>query len=423
MQLSGFITVVLLAVVQPQSLDHRVHDFAGLLSPDDRQALEKLSFDVDQKTTAEIVIVTVNSLDGQPVESYSHEVFEKWGIGKRKANNGVLLLVAPNERRMWITTGYGVEPLLTDSKCGEIRDNHIIPYFKRQDFAGGIKDGANALAAVLLADPAAARGDPNSGPVLARTARSRAVFANYVVASTAAVLFVISLIVMWKRLYSAIGFTLVSTIAASLVAIAAYLVWRTPHPDKLFGWFGGAASATIAAWGYNLMKYRRFGPHGCSKCGTQLELLSEQDEDPKLSSVQQLEEKIGSVDYDVWICPACLNNDTERYINAFSSFRECPKCKARTYKEDPQTILVPATTISSGSAEIEGRCVSCNYKSIQRITLPMIVMTSSSGSGSSSGSSFGSSFGGGDGGGGGFSGGGGGFGGGSSGGGGAGGGW
>src|SRR6478672_3511451 len=171
MQLLALISVLLIAVVQPQSKDHRVHDFASLLSPADRQALEKLSFDVDQKTTAEIVIVTVNSLDGQPVESYSHELFEKWGIGKRKTNNGVLLLVAPNERRMWISTGWGVEALLTDALAGEIRDKHIIPYFKRQDFAGGIKDGANAIGAVLLSDPAAARGDPNSGPVLARTAR------------------------------------------------------------------------------------------------------------------------------------------------------------------------------------------------------------------------------------------------------------
>jgi uncharacterized protein len=422
MQLSAIIAVVLLAVVQPQSLDHRVHDFANLLSPADRQELEKLSFDVDQKTTAEIAIVTVNSLDGMPVEDYAHELFEKWGIGKRKANNGVLLLVAPNERRMWISTGYGVEALLPDSLAGEIRDKHIVPHFKQQDFAGGIKEGANAIAAVLTSDPAAARGDPNSGPVLARTARSRAIFANYVVAFAAVALLIISSIVIWRRLYSTVSFTLVSSIAIALVGIAAYFVWRSPHHEQLVGWFSGATSATVAAWGYNLAKYRRFGPRGCSKCGTRLELLSELDEIPKLSSVQQLEEKLGSVDYDVWVCPACLNNDTERYINAFSSFRECPKCKARTYKEDPQKVIVPATTISSGEAEIEGRCVSCNYKSIRRVTLPMIVIPTSSGSGSSSGGSFGG-FSGGGGGGGGFSGGGGGFGGGSSGGGGAGGGW
>lgn len=417
MQISILIAVALLAVVAPQSTHQQVHDYANLLSPADRQSLEQLAIDVERKTTAQMAIVTVNSLDGLTVEEYAHALFNKWGIGNRQNNNGVLFLIAPKERRMKIETGLGIESLLPDSRCGELADRHVVPHFKRQDYAGGIKDGANALAAVMLSDPAGARGDPNSGPVLSRTARSRAIFANYAVASAAVVLFVVGSIVVWKRLYTTVGFTLISVITGSIVAIAAYLIWRTPRPEQLFAWFGGATSATVAAWGFNLMKYRRFGPHGCSKCGTSLELLSEQDEDPKMSSVQQLEEKIGSVDYDVWICPACLNNDTQRYINAFSSFRECPKCKARTYKEDPQRIIVPATTISSGSAEVEGRCVSCNYKSIRRIKLPMIVMTSSSGSGSSSGSSFGGSFGGGGGGGGGGSFGG--FGGGSSGGGGA----
>jgi uncharacterized protein len=421
MQLTALIAILLSAIVQPQSRDHRVHDFANLLSPADRQELEKLSHDVDQATTAEIDIVTVTSLDGLPVEAYAHELFDNWGIGKRKTNNGVLLLVAPHERRMWITTGYGIEPLLTDAVCGEIRDKNIIPRFKQQDYAGGIKDGAHALAAVILADPAAARGDPNSGPILARTARSRAIFANYTVAAFAIVLIVLSAVVIWRRLYSTASFTLVSTIAAAMVGIAGYLVWRTPHHEQLIGWFGGATFATTAAWAYNFTKYRRFGPHGCSKCGAQLELLSEQGDDPKLSSVQQLEEKIGSVDYDVWFCPACLNTDTKRYINTFSTIRECPKCHARAYKEDPQKVIIPATTVSSGAAQVEGRCVACNYKPSRRITLPMIVATNWSSSGSSVGSSFGSSFGGG--GGGGFSGGGGGFGGGSSGGGGAGGGW
>jgi uncharacterized protein len=97
------------------------------------------------------------------------------------------------------------------------------------------------------------------------------------------------------------------------------------------------------------VKYRRFGPHGCSKCGTHLELLSEQDDDPKLSSVQRLEEKIGSVDYDVWICPACLSSDTDRYVKRFSGFQDCSACKARTFKLDPQEVLVPATTISQST--------------------------------------------------------------------------
>jgi uncharacterized protein len=141
MQLSAIIAVASLAVVEPQSLDHRVHDFANLLSPADRQALEKLSFDVDQKTTAEIVVVTVDSLEGQPIEVYAHEILVNWGIGKRKTNNGVLLLVAPKERRVNISTGYGVEALLPDSLCGEIQDKHIVPISDRTTFPPASKRG------------------------------------------------------------------------------------------------------------------------------------------------------------------------------------------------------------------------------------------------------------------------------------------
>jgi uncharacterized protein len=140
-----------------------------------------------------------------------------------------------------------------------------------------------------------------------------------------------------------------------------------------------------------------------------LELLSEQDDESKLSAVQQLEEKIGSVDYDVWICPACLNNDTERYIKPFSGFSECPACHCRTFKEDSQKVISPASTVSSGRARVDGRCVSCNHKTVRFVILPRIEQSSSSASGGS--------FGGGGGGGGG------GFGGGGSGGGGASGGW
>ncbi len=409
MQLSALIAAALLAVVQPQDTNLRVHDFANLLSASDRQMLEGIAQDVEQKTTAQIAIVTVRSLEGQTVDAYANTLFRSWGIGQRQTNNGVLFLIAPNERRMRIEVGDGIEPLLTDSLCGEIQDTEVVPQFKRGKYAAGIIAGTRKLAAVLEADPAGARGDPNSGPVLARTARRHALVATTVVGAAAAVMLVLSLLVAARRLYSTTSFVLVTTVAVVLLLVTAYLLWKTPKVQQPSGWFGGAALASIAAWGFNFSKYRRFGPHGCSKCSTQLELLSEQEDDPKLSSVQQLEEKIGSVDYDVWICPACLNQDTEEYINRFSGFKDCKKCHGRTFKEDPQEVIRQPTTFRSGQARIEGRCVSCNYKMVRNIVLPMIVVSSTSSSGS------GSSWIGGSGGGGGFGGGGGGgFGGGSS---------
>jgi uncharacterized protein len=401
---------MILAVVAPRDATLRVHDFAKLLSPAQRESLESLAQSVERQTTAELAIVTVRSLDGQTIDSYAHELFNQWGIGKKGLNNGVLFLVAPHERRMRIEVGYGIEPLLTDSLCGEIRDRQIIPRFKVNDYPGGIIAGAERLANILRSDPQAARGDPDSGPALAQQSQKRAYVAVGGVAIAAVVLIVSGFLVVMRRLYSTVEFLVASAIGLAALAAAAYFVWDAPHRLQPTGWFGGAVAAALAAWCFNLVKYRRFGPHGCSKCGTQLELLSELDDDPKLTSVQRLEEKIGSVDYDVWICPACLNNDTERYINTFSSFRDCPACKARTFKEGRQETITPASTTSSGTARVEGRCVSCNHKTIRNIMLPMITSSSSSDGGGS--------FGGGGGGGGG-----GGFGGGSSGGGGASGGW
>jgi uncharacterized protein len=412
MQLSFLITVALLAVVQPQDVNRRVHDFAGLLSPEQRESLEAVARDVKQKTTAQLAVVTVESLDGLTVDQYANQLFNEWGIGSLKNKNGVLLLVAPNERRMKVEVGYGLEPLLTDSLSGEIADNQIVPRFRQNDYAGGIDAGTRELARVLLADPAAARGDPNSGPALAKRARLHAVFATAGVAIAAAVLAAVGLIVATRRLYSTTTFILATAVVGVLMVIAAYYLWMTPNREQPLAWFGGATAASLAAWCFNLVTYRRFGPHHCSKCGTQLELLSEQQDDPKLPSVQQLEEKLGSVDYDVWICPACLNQDTEQYIKRFSGYSVCPKCNARTFREGPQRVTRQATTMHHGIAYVEGHCEACKYKTKRQVLLPVIATPSvSSGSGGSSGSSFG---------GGGFGGGGGGgFGGGSSGGGGA----
>lgn len=405
MGLSTLMAGMLLAVAPPQDPTARVHDLAGILPASERESLENLAREVERQTTAQLVIVTVPSLDGQSVESYAHELFNRWGIGRRDVNNGVLLLIAPQERRMRIEVGYGLEPLLTDSLCGEIRDTDIIPHFKLEHYPAGIVAGTRRLAAILQAHPDAARGVPGSAPFLVRTPRRDSLIATSVVGVAALVLLVVSLVVASRRLYSTTAFALLSVIGVAVLAVAAYFLWRVPWVQQPLALFGGAGTASLAAWFYNLRKYRRFGPHGCSKCGTQLELLSEQDEDPKLSAVQRLEEKVGSVDYDVWICPACLNADTERYLKPFSSFSDCPACKARTFKEDPQKIIRAATYSRTGLARVDGRCVSCNHKTARNVVLAVLSDSSSSSSGSSGG------------------GGGGGFGGGSSGGGGASGGW
>jgi uncharacterized protein len=403
MHVANLIVSLLLSVLPVQDETRRVHDFANLLNAQQASAIDAIARDVERQTTAQIAVVTVPSLDGQTVDDYAHELFNAWGIGQKNVNNGVLFLVAPNERRARIEVGYGLEPLLTDALCGEILDNHAVPRFRADDYPGGIEAGTRAIADVLLADPATARGDPNSGPLLARRSRQQALVATGGVAALAVGLIVASVVMAGRRSYSSVAFVTITGLGVIAVGAAAYLTFRTPEAQQPWGWLGGASLASVGAWLNNLRRYRRYGPHSCSKCGTHLQLLSDQEEDSKLTEVQFLEEKIGSVDYDVWFCPACLHADAERYVKAFSGFGDCSKCGARTFKEGPQKTIRAATTTSTGTARVDGRCVSCNHKASRTIVLSRISTSSSSSSGSSFGGSGGGGFGGGSSGGGGAS--------------------
>lgn len=384
----------------------RVHDFAGLLPLDNVTQLEALCRDVERQTTAQFAIVTVPDLQGETVEDYAQQLFNTWGIGQKDTNNGVLLLVAPKEHRMRIEVGYGLEPLLTDSVCGSIRDAFILPFFKQNQYPEGITKGADEIAKILLKHPNEAKGAPGSGPIFFRNKKEDALGAVGVVGIAGLVLVPIGWWAARRKEYSTTFFIVLVSAVVAVIGVAIYLMMRVRAPLEIAPWLGGAGATAAGTLFYNFRKYRRYRPHHCSKCGSRLELLDEKSDDEKLTPVQQLEEKIGAVNYDVWYCPACLNTDTEKYIGYFTGFQECPACHARTFKEGPQRVVYAATTVSSGLAEVEGECVSCNKKQRRTVILPRISTSSSSSSSGSSSSGGGgsSSFGGGSSGGGGASG-------------------
>lgn len=403
---AGWVALLCLvtAALPPHDPQRRVHDVAELLTAEVKSELETLCQEVERETTAQVAVVTVPSLEGQSVEAYANTLFNTWGIGQRDTNNGVLLLVAPNERELRIEVGRGLEGLLTDALCGEIRDQWLLPAFRQGNYPGGIRDGTAEIVRVLRDHPQAARGVPGSSPWLIRTARRDALMAAAAAAVGALALAAVGWWAGRRRLYGTVPFFLGVAVVAALVVTAAIFALRAPQPGEPLMWLGGAGAAAAGALSLSVRRYRRFGPHGCSQCGTRLELLSETADDEKLNEVQRLEEQIGSVDYDVWYCPACLHSDTERYINFFSKFTDCTSCQARTFHEGPQRVISPASTLSSGLAQVEGQCVHCKHKTVRDVILPRIVVTSSSSSGGSSGGGGGSSFGGGSSGGGGASG-------------------
>jgi len=141
-----FILVSSLSYAQPSKLRPQgfVNDFANIINPTEENKLNTLLTNFEKATLNEFVVVTVPSLDGLPTQDYANLLFEEWKIGKKGKDNGLLILVAPNEKQMWIEVGYGIEGAINDAAAGRIYRSVMVPHFKKGDFSKGILAGSIA---------------------------------------------------------------------------------------------------------------------------------------------------------------------------------------------------------------------------------------------------------------------------------------
>jgi len=128
-----------------------VNDFAGVLDAATQARLNDLCFQVEQKAHAQIAVVTVKSLDGQDAVSYAVALYQKWGIGKKGSDRGVLILLATQDRKYWTTVGYGLEPILPDGKVGGF-GREAVPLLRNGDYAGAVTLMTVRVASVIAQD-------------------------------------------------------------------------------------------------------------------------------------------------------------------------------------------------------------------------------------------------------------------------------
>jgi len=143
--------VVAFALDFPQ-LTGRVVDDANILSPAMRTELTSKLEALEAKTSDQVVVVTLKSLQGTSIEDFGYQLGRHWQVGQKGKNNGVLLIVAPNERRVRIEVGYGLEGTLPDAVAKLIIENSIIPRFRANDFPGGISRGVDDIIAIVTGD-------------------------------------------------------------------------------------------------------------------------------------------------------------------------------------------------------------------------------------------------------------------------------
>jgi len=147
--LLGLLASVAIHALDVPYLTGRVTDNAELLDAGVRQQLSARLEAHERKTGNQIAVLTLPSLEGENLEDYSNRVFRAWGLGQKNKNNGVLLLIAPAERKLRIEVGYGLEGVLTDLQADRIIRQLITPAFRENNFGKGITEGVNAMIALL----------------------------------------------------------------------------------------------------------------------------------------------------------------------------------------------------------------------------------------------------------------------------------
>ena len=124
-----------------------VNDFASILNSEEQQSLERKLVAYDDSTSTQIAVVILKTLDGYPIEDYTFELAERWGVGRSKKDNGIMMLVAFEDRKVFIATGYGMEGTITDARAKNIIENSIKPNFKKNRYQQGLDEATNRIIA------------------------------------------------------------------------------------------------------------------------------------------------------------------------------------------------------------------------------------------------------------------------------------
>lgn len=335
----------------------------GILSAAAENEINRMLSELRKHTTTEVAVVAVDDTDTDE-NTFATELFQRWGIGKDDKDNGVLILVVKDRRRAVIRTGYGAEGALPDIVAGRIIRDIMAPSFRQGDYDKGITEAA-ARVVEVLSDPSVADELRSSRPDDARANAD-----DNDLSAAGLLLFILGICVML-------------TIGLGTVILAKYSVVRHKADNdkyvalapmkpiaKAFCYLGlGVPLAVYLPLKAALHKWRD-SPRECPNCHHKMHKVDEEHDNDYLTPAQDLEEKLNSVDYDVWLCPECGETDIYPFVIPGSGWQECPVCHTRAMRLEKSRILRKPTTSSEGMGEREYVCHNCRNITRQRYTIP-----------------------------------------------------
>jgi len=368
MRLKALLTALTLAIITvgaatytPSQIPdvHRADRRQFVANPDDilspaAVAQANAMLDSMRRTlTVEPMLVVVDNIDtpDDPSE-FATELFGLWGLGKADKDNGLLVLVVKDQRKATIRTGYGLEGALPDITCGRIIRDAMAPEFSEGNYDAGCL-AAIALVSSILSDPDTAaeyRSDERDADEAGEGSGEEAFTVYLLISAFVSICmlgaFLINLYEIRKR--------------SDYSKYRTFSDWRPVFLALSAFGLGIPLIATIPL----ILCLNRWRNHTrkCPNCSTVMKKVDEVHDNDYLNPAQDLEERIGSVDYDVWLCPSCGETDILPYTSRTSPYIECDNCHARTARLVRNRVLQRPTSTRKGQGVREYECLNCHHR-------------------------------------------------------------
>ncbi len=358
----------------------------NILSSTAKAQINALCAEAERLSEVELVVVAIREMDWHyDAFEFAQETFNTWGIGKKGSNTGVLILLVQDSRDIRIHTGGGMEGILPDALCSEIVEQTMIPSLKKDKWNEGIIAGVQAIVKEVTTPVAQQELLLGYQP---KDNETSDMLIGYFILSFIVLIF--GAIFVYKRLNGK---------PRSLNNIRYQYIQDGKLVPYLLACFFPFPMLFLAIYYHKKAKEVRLKPIACPECEAQMRRLLETEEDAYLNGSQQAEERVKTVDYDVWACSSCFNHLVLPYKLTQMKYSKCPHCGALTYSQVSDVILRSATTLREGKGEKTYRCEHCGHTKIIHYSIPKVVVVATGGShtrGGFGGSGFsGGSFGGG----------------------------
>ncbi|MCF6367234.1 MAG: TPM domain-containing protein [Bacteroidales bacterium] len=359
--------------------------------------LDSIIQEVQDSSKAEIAVVMLQSIGNETPKTFATELFNFWGIGNAETDNGLLILFVMDQRRIEFETGYGIEQILSDAKCYEIQQKFMVPKFKKGNYGQGIIDGTTEIVQIFMGraeeiTPADTESTPNTDNYNYDHDYQHYNHSGFYGRYYKEIYYYLRILAF------AVGLFFLLFII-SIINKDYFARYQTIRIFRLYIWFILFPVPFIAIYFFviKISEKWRNTPRISAKTGLVMHKLTETEDDRYLEKGQVAEEKVKSVDYDVWISGEEGDVLIQSYKRWFSKYNSCPKCKYKTYYKVYDKVISSATYSSSGKGEKYYKCTNCGHSRTVTYIIPKKTKTSSSSSsswssgGSSSWSSGGSS--------------------------------